>query len=495
MERAGLTVMAKLQDILYHVRLQSVQGSTAFEVEDVQIDSRKISEGSVFVAINGAHSDGHAFIDKAISAGAKVIVCETMPATFVEDVSYLQVKNTQEAVAYLAHNFYGLPSTKIKLVGVTGTNGKTTIATLLYKLFTKLGYKCGLISTVQNHIGAEVIPSTHTTPDAVSLNELLQKMVDAECTHAFMEVSSHAIHQHRTTGLDFVGGIFSNITHDHLDYHKTFDEYIRVKKKFFDGLSANAFAISNADDKRGTVMLQNTNAKKYLYSLKTVADFKGKILENSLTGLVMIVNEKEVHFRLIGEFNAYNILAVYGAAICLGENADDVLTTLSILSSAEGRFDYIVSSGKVIGIVDYAHTPDALENVLDTIKKLRKGSEQVITVVGCGGDRDKTKRPVMGEVACEFSDKVIFTSDNPRTEDPLEILSDIQKDLGSAARRKSIAIADRKEAIKTAVSFANADDIVLVAGKGHEKYQEVNGVKHAFDDKQVLKEMFELLEK
>jgi UDP-N-acetylmuramoyl-L-alanyl-D-glutamate--2,6-diaminopimelate ligase len=472
-----------------------VQGSTNLEVKDVQIDSRKVSEGSVFVAIKGAQSDGHQFVDKAIDLGAIVIVCEDMPGSLKEGISYLQVSNAQEAVSFMAHNFYGEPSTKIKLVGVTGTNGKTTIATLLYKLFSKLGYKCGLISTVQNHVGPEVIPSTHTTPDAISLNELLKKMVDAECTHAFMEVSSHAIHQHRSTALDFVGGLFSNISHDHLDYHKTFDEYIRVKKKFFDGLSANAFAISNVDDKRGAVMLQNTNAKKYLYSLKTLAEFKGKILENSLTGLVMLVNDKEVHFRLIGEFNAYNILAVYGAAICLGESPDEVLTTLSLLTSAEGRFDYIVSSGKIIGIVDYAHTPDALENVLETIKKLRKGYEQVITVIGCGGDRDKTKRPVMGEVACELSDRVIFTSDNPRTEDPLEILNDIQKDLGSAARRKSISIADRREAIKTAVSFAKAEDILLIAGKGHEKYQEINGVKHDFDDKQVLKEMFELLEK
>lgn len=487
--------MAKLQDILYHVRLQSVHGATNVDVKDVQIDSRKVIEGSVFVAIKGAQSDGHQFIDKAIEAGAIVIVCEAMPHSLKDGISYLQVKDAQEAVAYMAHHFYGAPSTKIKLVGVTGTNGKTTIATLLYKLFSTLGYKCGLISTVQNQIGNEVISSTHTTPDAISLNALLSRMVEAECTHAFMEVSSHAIHQHRTTALEFVGGLFSNISHDHLDYHKTFDEYIRVKKKFFDGLSANAFAISNLDDKRGSVMLQNTHAKKYFYSLKTVADFKGKILENSLTGLIMTINDKEVHFRLIGEFNAYNLLAIYGAAICLGENIDEVLTTLSLLTGAEGRFDYIVSVGKIIGIIDYAHTPDALTNVLSTIKKLRKGYEQVITVVGCGGDRDKTKRPVMGEVACELSDKVIFTSDNPRTEDPFEILNDIQKNLGSAARRKSISIADRKEAIKTAVSFANAEDIVLIAGKGHEKYQEINGVKHAFDDKEVLREMFELLAK
>ena len=407
----------------------------------------------------------------------------------------MQVENSQEAVAHIAHHYYNEPSAKLKLVGVTGTNGKTTIATLLYKLFSKLGYKCGLISTVQNQVGNLIIPATHTTPDAISLQGLLKEMVDAGCTYVFMEVSSHAIHQHRTTALEFAGGLFSNITHDHLDYHKTFDEYIRVKKKFFDGLSSSAFAISNLDDKRGQVMLQNTAAKKYYYSLTTIADFKGKILENSLTGLVMTVNDKEVHFRLIGEFNAYNILAAYGAAICLGENSDEVLTALSMLTGAEGRFDYIVSISKIIGIVDYAHTPDALENVLSTIKKLRKGNEQVITVVGCGGDRDKTKRPILAEVACDLSDRAILTSDNPRSEDPLEILKDMEAGLGSAAKRKYVSIADRKEAIKMAVSMAKPFDILLIAGKGHEKYQEIKGVKHPFDDKQVLKEMFELFGK
>jgi UDP-N-acetylmuramoyl-L-alanyl-D-glutamate--2,6-diaminopimelate ligase len=487
--------MAKLQDILYNVRLQSVKGATNLEVKDLQIDSRKVSAGSAFIAIRGAAADGHEFITTAIDKGARVIVCEEIPALQNEGVTYLQVNSSNEAVAYMAHHFYGEPSTKLKLVGVTGTNGKTTIATLLYKLFTKLGYKCGLISTVQNQIGKEIIPATHTTPDAISLQALLKQMLEAECTHVFMEVSSHAIHQHRTTGLEFVGGLFSNITHDHLDYHKTFDEYIRVKKKFFDLLPPDAFAISNLDDKRGTVMLQNTAAKKYYYSLKTLADYKGKILENSLTGLVMTVNDIEVHFRMIGEFNAYNILAVYGAAVCLGENNQEVLTSLSLMTGAEGRFDYIISDSKIIGIVDYAHTPDALENVLSTIKKLRKGDEQVITVVGCGGDRDKTKRPIMGEVACQLSDRVIFTSDNPRTEDPLQILKDMEEGLGSTARRKYISIADRKEAIKTAVSLAKPFDIILVAGKGHEKYQDINGVKNAFDDKKVLKEMFDVVGK
>ena len=487
--------MAKLQDILYNVRLQSVKGATNMEVKDLQIDSRKVSAGTVFVAIKGAAVDGHEFITTAIDKGARVIVCEEIPALLNEGVTYLQVNSSNEAVAYMAHHFFGEPSTKLKLIGVTGTNGKTTIATLLYKLFTQLGYKCGLISTVQNQIGKEVIPSTHTTPDAISLQMLLKQMLDAECTHVFMEVSSHAIHQHRVTGVEFVGGLFSNITHDHLDYHKTFEEYIKVKKKFFDSLPAAAFAISNVDDKRGTVMLQNTVAKKYYYSLKTVADFKGKILENSLTGLVMTVNDIEVHFRMIGEFNAYNILSVYGAAICLGENSQEILTSLSLMTGAEGRFDYIVSDSKIIGIVDYAHTPDALDNVLSTIKKLRKGDEQVITVIGCGGDRDKTKRPVMAEVACQLSDRVIFTSDNPRTEDPLQILKDMEEGLGSAARRKFISIADRKEAIKTAISLAKPSDIILIAGKGHEKYQEVNGVKNPFDDKQVMKETFEVLGK
>ena len=480
--------MKALQNILYKVRLLQVQGSTAFDIKDVQIDSRKISEGSLFVAIKGVQADGHKFINKAIELGAKAILCEEMPSNIVDGITYLQVANTNEAVAYLAHNFYDEPSAKIKLVGVTGTNGKTTIATVLFKLFTQLGYKCGLISTVQNQISNEIIPSTHTTPDAVSLNALLHQMVEAGCSHVFMECSSHAIHQHRITGLQFVGGLFSNITHDHLDYHKTFDEYIKVKKSFFDSLPSSAFAISNKDDKRGEVMLQNTAAKKYFYSLKSVAEFKGKILDNALTGLQMLVNDKEVHFMLIGEFNAYNLLAVYGAAICLGEESTEVLRVLSMLSGAEGRFDYIVSRKMIIGIVDYAHTPDALENVLTTIKKLRKGYEQIITVVGCGGDRDKTKRPVMAQAACDLSDKAILTSDNPRTEKAEDILKDMEEGLSSSAKRKYISIVDRKEAIKTAVSLANPEDIILIAGKGHEKYQDINGVKHPFDDKQVLLE-------
>lgn len=488
--------MVSVQDILYTVRIRSVEGSTDREVKDIQLDSRKVSKGSLFVAVKGVATDGHAFIAKAEALGAAVIVCETLPETRNPDLLYVQVENSAEAAGIMAHRFYGQPSRQLKLVGVTGTNGKTTIATLLYKLFVSLGYDCGLISTVENRIREEVIPATHTTPDAVSLNALLRQMADAGCTHVFMENSSHAIHQHRSTALHFTGALFSNITHDHLDYHKTFDEYIRVKKAFFDQLTPDAFAISNLDDKRGTVMLQNCAARKFYYSLKSAAEFKGKILENGLTGLMMTINDQEVHFRLIGEFNAYNLLAVYGAAIELGEDKQEVLRCLSILTGAEGRFDYLISAReRVMAIVDYAHTPDALLNVLATIKKLRKGDENVITVVGCGGDRDKTKRPVMAEVAVEYSNKVILTSDNPRTEDPEAIIRDMEAGLGVTGKRKAISITDRKEAIKTAISLAGPEDIILIAGKGHEKYQEINGVRHHFDDKEIVQELFTLLEK
>jgi len=485
-----------LKDILYKVSIKSVNGDTGIAVKDLQTDSRKVSAGSCFIAVAGTAVNGHDFIDTAIEAGATAIVCETLPQQIKENITYIQVDNSAIAVAYMSNNFYSEPSTKLKLVGVTGTNGKTTIATLLWDLFTSLGYKCGLISTVQNQIGHTVIASTHTTPDAISLNNLLNQMLVEGCEYVFMECSSHAIQQHRITGLLFAGAIFTNITHDHLDYHKTFDEYIRVKKSWFDSLPKTAFAISNADDKRGGVMLQNTVAKKYFYSLKTMADFKGKILDNSLSGLHMTVNDTEVHFKMIGEFNAYNLLAVYGTAINLGQEKNKVLQLLSGLAGAEGRFDYILSTNKhIVGIVDYAHTPDALLNVLATIKNLRNGNEQVITVVGCGGNRDKTKRPVMAEVACEYSDKVIFTSDNPRNEDPLEILKDMEAGVSVVAKKKYITIADRKEAIKTAVSLSNSEDIVLIAGKGHEKYQDIKGVKYDFDDKKVLREMFELLDK
>ncbi len=485
-----------LQEILYKVALRSVHGKLHVNVKDLQLDSRKVENGSVFIAMRGTHVDGHQFIPAVVAKKPTAIVCEKMPETFAEGVTYIQVENSAVAAGLLAHNFFGQPSDKMKLIGITGTNGKTTIATLLYKLFSSLGYSCGLLSTVENHIGNQVLAATHTTPDAVSLNALLRDMHTASCTHVFMEVSSHALDQHRIEGLYFSGGIFSNITHDHLDYHKTFDEYIRVKKSFFDGLPSAAFALSNADDKRGTVMLQNTAATKYYYGLKTTADFKGKILENNLTGLVMTINDRETHFRLIGEFNAYNLLAVYGAAICLGEDKEDVLRNLSGLTGAEGRFDYILSpKEKIIGIVDYAHTPDALENILSTLRQLRKNDERIITVVGCGGDRDKSKRPIMGEVACQLSDQVVFTSDNPRSEEASAILKDMETGLNTAAKRKFISVMDRREAIKTAVSLSGPADILLVAGKGHEKYQEIKGVKYPFDDKAVLREIFETMDK
>lgn len=485
-----------LNDILYKVSIRSIQGNTNIDVKDLQIDSRKVSNGSCFIAIKGSVADGHQFIEAAVANGATAVICEILPATINDKVTYIEVENSAAAAGYISHNFYAEPSLQLKLIGVTGTNGKTTIATLLWKLFTALGYKSGLVSTVQNQLGDTVIPSTHTTPDAISINKLLRQMADNGCRYVFMECSSHAIHQHRITGLQFAGAVFSNITHDHLDYHKTFDEYIRVKKSWFDTLSSSAFAISNADDKRGMFMLQNTSAKKYFYSLRTMAGFKGKILDNSLAGLQMMINEQEVYFRLIGEFNAYNLLAVYGTAICLQEDKQRVLELLSSLDGAEGRFDHMTSKhDKVIGIIDYAHTPDALLNVLATIKKLKQGNEHIITVVGCGGDRDKTKRPIMAEVACEYSDKVIFTSDNPRREDPLQILHDMEAGVNVVSRKKYISVVDRKEAIKIAVSLTAKEDIVLIAGKGHEKYQDVKGVKYDFDDKKVLNEMFELLEK
>ncbi|WP_290795626.1 UDP-N-acetylmuramoyl-L-alanyl-D-glutamate--2,6-diaminopimelate ligase [Flavihumibacter sp. UBA7668] len=488
--------MLSLQDILYNVAIRSVNGNLQSEVKDLQIDSRKVKDGSCFIAIRGLQADGHGFIEKAIAAGATCIVAEELPKKLNDEITYVEVASSSEATGVMAANYFGQPSRQIKLVGVTGTNGKTTVATLLYKLFTSLGYDCGLISTVKNLIAGEVIEATHTTPDAIQVQALLKRMVDKGCRYAFMEVSSHAIHQNRTAGIEFAGGIFTNITHDHLDYHKTFDEYIRVKKKFFDELPVEAFAISNLDDKRGPVMLQNTPANRMYYSLRSLADFKGKILENGLTGLLMVINEQEVHFRLIGEFNAYNLLAVYGAAVSLGEDKQEVLQALSEQTGAEGRFDYQVSPvEKIIGIVDYAHTPDALMNVLKTIRQLRQGGEQLIAVVGCGGDRDKTKRPVMGQVACELSDRAIFTSDNPRSEDPEAILRDMEAELNTAARRKFLSIADRRQAIKTAFSMAKPGDIILVAGKGHENYQEIKGVKHHFDDKEEMENVIRELGK
>lgn len=488
--------MKTLRDILYNVGIRAVHGNTDITVNAPAIDSRSVGPGDAFIAVKGVHTDGHQYIDKAIAQGAAAIICETMPEVLLDTVTYIQADNSAQASGIIAGNFYDNPSHKLQLVGVTGTNGKTTIATILFRLFSQLGYHCGLLSTVQNQIGDTVIPATHTTPDPISLNALLARMVEEGCLYAFMEVSSHAIHQQRVAGLKFAGGIFSNITHDHLDYHKTFDEYIRVKKAFFDNLPATAFALTNLDDKRGMVMLQNTKARKATYSLRTLADFKGKILENNLTGLIMQVGDTEVHFRLIGEFNAYNLLAVYGAAVLLGQDKATVLRALSNIQGAEGRFEYIVSAhDQIIAIVDYAHTPDALKNVLATIKNLRKGHEQVITVVGCGGDRDTAKRPVMAAVATDASDRVIFTSDNPRSEDPEAIIREMEAGVPVHQKKRVLSITDRREAIKTAVTLAGKEDIILVAGKGHEKYQEIKGVKHPFDDKQVLEEVMRLLDK
>lgn len=486
----------QLKDLLYKIQLTSVSGSTSVEISDVQTDSRAVTPGCCFIALRGTATDGHQYIAQAVAQGAIAIVAEELPATMASHVTYIQVKDTALACGWISHTFYSEPSTQLRITGVTGTNGKTTVATLLYKLFSALGFNCGLISTVENRMGNEILPATHTTPDAVSLNRLLANMVEAGCTHVFMECSSHAIHQQRIAGLQFAGAIFTNITHDHLDYHKTFDEYIRVKKSWFDALPATAFSLTNADDKRGNVMLQNTRARKQTYALKTLATYKGKILDSNLTGLQMMVDDMEVYFKMIGEFNAYNLMAVYGAAVSLGTDKHEALLKLSMLTGAEGRFECVQTNHRtVMGIVDYAHTPDALLNVLATINKIRQGAGQLITVVGCGGNRDTTKRPVMAQVACEHSNKVIFTSDNPRNEDPLKIIQDMESGVSITQKKKFISIPDRKEAIKTAVLMSSADDIILVAGKGHEKYQEVQGVKHPFDDKVVLMDMLNMMDK
>ncbi|MCW3121771.1 MAG: UDP-N-acetylmuramoylalanyl-D-glutamate--2,6-diaminopimelate ligase [Flavipsychrobacter sp.] len=488
--------MPILQDILINVKPVRTQGSLAVVVSSLCIDSRKVAGGSVFIAVKGTLSDGHSFIEQSIGQGATVIVCETMPAELKEGVTYVQVKDSAATAGLMADAFYDFPSVQLKVVGITGTNGKTTTATLLYKLFEALGHKCGLLSTVQNHIHDKIEIATHTTPDSISIHAMLRRMVDAGCAYAFMEVSSHAVHQERIAGIRFVGGVFTNITHDHLDYHKTFDEYIRVKKRFFDELPADAFALTNADDKRGMVMLQNTKAEKHTYSLRVPATIKGKVMENNLTGLVMIVDNTEAHFRMIGTFNAYNLLAVYGTAKLLGEDKMQVLAVLSGLHGAAGRFEtYMSPNDKILGIVDYAHTPDALINVLATINQLRTQGQSLITVVGCGGDRDRAKRPIMAEVACEHSNKAILTADNPRSEDPEEILNEMEAGLTGPQKRKSLRITDRKEAIKVACTLAQPGDIILVAGKGHETYQEIKGVKHHFDDREILTEAFETLNK
>lgn len=486
--------MSTLRDILYSVGIEAVKGPTDVQIESLQTDSRAIGKGDCFVAIRGTLSDGHAYIGKAIEGGAIAVICEEMPRALVEEVTYVQVGDSRKALAILASNYYEHPSRDIKLVGVTGTNGKTTTATMLHHLFLQLGYNVGLVSTIENKIGQQVIPSTHTTPDPVALNGLLREMAEAGCEFVFMEVSSHAIHQHRIDGLHFTGGIFTNISRDHLDYHKNFKEYIFVKKRFFDQLPKTAFALVNIDDKRGEVMVQNTKAKVYTYALKTMANYKVRILESSFDGLILEVNNVELHSRMVGRFNAYNILAVYATAELLGQDDTEILQAISLLHGAEGRFDYLISDkDRVIGIVDYAHTPDALKNVLQTIKDIRTGAEQVITLVGCGGDRDKGKRPMMARIASEYSDKVILTSDNPRSEEPDAIIDEMRTGVPPHLKRKVLTITDRKEAIRTACTLAASRDILLVAGKGHEKYQEVNGQRFPFDDKQIIQDTFKEL--
>lgn len=484
--------MAELKDILYKVHITSTSGNMNAEVKSICFDSRKVQPGSLFIAVKGTQSDGHTFIEKAVSAGAIAVVAEKLPDAISDKATYVTVKDSAKALGIIASNFYGNPSARLKVVGVTGTNGKTTVATLLFKLFTSMGYRCGMLSTVVNKIVDKEITATHTTPDPIQINELLVKMVEEKCTHCFMEVSSHAVAQGRIEGLQFAGGLFTNITHDHLDYHRTFESYIRAKKGFFDILPSKAFALVNVDDKRGMVMLQNCKAKKQTYGLKKMADFKGKIITNSIEGLELEIGERNVWFKLIGDFNAYNLLAVYGTACLLEEDPEMVLLKLSALTGASGRFELVMPGSRFTAIVDYAHTPDALKNVLETIEHFRTGQEQVIAVVGCGGDRDKTKRPLMAAIACKYSSKVIFTSDNPRSEDPMEIIREMQKGVGPTDAKKTLVMVDREEAIKTACMMAKEKDIILVAGKGHETYQEIKGVKYPFDDKEVLARMLKM---
>jgi UDP-N-acetylmuramoyl-L-alanyl-D-glutamate--2,6-diaminopimelate ligase len=484
-----------LKDILYKVSLEKVVGNTAVAFRELQFDSRKVGLDDVFIAIKGTQSDGHQFIKKAINQGALAVVCQQMPKEIINGITYLQVQDSQQALAIMASHFYGNPSRELQLVGVTGTNGKTTIATLLYTLFTSAGYKVGLLSTIKVIIGATEHAATHTTPDSLAINKYLRQMVDAGVAYCFMEVSSHGIDQKRTEGLHFAGGIFTNLCHDHLDYHTSFKQYRDVKKSFFDGLPKTAFALTNADDKNGPVMLQNTKARKYTYALKTIADYKAQILENQLQGLLLKINNQELWVKLIGNFNAYNLLAIYATAEQLGLEELEVLQLLSTLESVDGRFQYLVSEGKITAIIDYAHTPDALKNVLETINTIRSGNEQLITVVGCGGDRDIEKRPKMGAIAAQLSTKVIFTSDNPRSENPDTIIQHIEAGVPPQHYKKTIAISDRKQAIKTACQMAKQHDIILVAGKGHETYQEIQGVRSEFDDRKTISELLIALNK
>lgn len=485
--------MKILQDILYQAGAIEIIGLLNKPVSAIAFDSRKVEKGGLFVAVKGTQVDGHQFIQQVIDQGISVVVCEILPEKIETDITYVVVNNSSIALGFIASNFYNNPSEKLKLVGITGTNGKTTTVTLLHNLFTALGYKAGLLSTIVTKVGVDALPATHTTPDAITINILLSQMVDAGCEFAFMEASSHAIHQNRIAGLKFAGGVFSNITHDHLDYHKTFSEYLAAKKKFFDELPSQSFALSNIDDKNGKVILQNTAARKFTYGLKNMADFKGKILENQFDGLQMMIDEREFYSLLIGEFNAYNLLAIYATAVLLEQNKMDVLTEMSRLTGAEGRFEIVRSTGGITCFVDYAHTPDALLNVLKTINDLRTHNEQLITVVGAGGDRDRTKRPKMALIASKLSNTVILTSDNPRSEDPAAIIEEMFAGIDPVKTVKTLKITDRKEAIKTAVNLAQKSDLILVAGKGHEKYQEINGVRHHFDDKEILTELLKNL--
>ena len=487
--------MIILKDILYKVAIESINGSTSVAIGKIEFDSRKIEKGDVFVAIRGSISDGHDYIQKAIALGAIAIVCDTFPATFEKGVTYIQVKDTNKALAFMAANFFGDPSKDLKLIGITGTNGKTTIASLLYQLFKKAGFKVGLLSTVKILVDDKEFKATHTTPDSITINHYLSEMIKEGVEYCFMEVSSHGIHQKRTEGLHFVGGVFTNLSHDHLDYHPTFAEYRDVKKSFFDNLPKTAFALCNIDDKNGAVMLQNTAAKKRTYALKSYADYRAQILENQLSGLLLKIDGNEVWVKLIGTFNAYNVLAIYGTAIELGLDSLETLRLLSELESVSGRFQYIVSTTNITAIVDYAHTPDALENVLKTINDIRNKNEQLITVVGCGGNRDKTKRPIMASIASELSDKVVLTSDNPRNEDPDAIIAEMEQGIAAQNYKKVLSITDRRQAIKTACQLAQPNDIIIIAGKGHETYQEIKGVRSDFDDMKIVKEILEQLHK
>ncbi|WP_299127580.1 UDP-N-acetylmuramoyl-L-alanyl-D-glutamate--2,6-diaminopimelate ligase [uncultured Winogradskyella sp.] len=487
--------MRILKDILYKVTINAVVGSTGISVNKIEFDSRKIEINDVFVAISGTLTDGHKFIEKAIKDGANTVVCETLPEKLIDGVTYIEVENSNQALAYMAANFYEHPSENLKLVGVTGTNGKTTVTSLLYQLFKKAGYKVGLLSTVKIMVDNTTYKATHTTPDSLTINKYLELMNDEGVEFCFMEASSHGIHQSRTEGLKFTGGIFTNLSHDHLDYHETFAEYRDVKKSFFDGLPKDAFAFSNMDDKNGLVMLQNTLAKKYTYALKNYADFRAQILENEFSGLLLKLNESELWTRLIGSFNAYNVLAIYGAAELLGLEKDEILRLISELENVSGRFQYFISEEKITTIVDYAHTPDALKNVLETINSIRTKNEELITVVGCGGDRDKTKRPKMAHIASALSNKVIFTSDNPRSENPETIIEDMEKGVEPQNFKKTLSITNRRQAIKTACQMAEAKDIILIAGKGHETYQEIKGERFDFDDYRIVQDFLKQLQK